>query len=573
MDNPSTQPSNAKKVKAPDNAYARQRVPAKQLLGGSYFAASYGGEHVAGGEFVVGVAFAAWGSSPSDVLLGLFIGNLFAVLSWGLICSPVATRARLTLYYYIERLAGRKFTFLYNLLNGLIFAVIAGGMITISASALRGLTDAPNQVHWYPTSSLFVLLALFMGAATIFVTILGFKGLAQFAKLCVPWLLVVFLVCGLGSLPFLIQIGDHAGVHGLDLFSHYIWTGHTPDGSPSYTIWQIAAFAWGLNLPLHLGMGDLSTLRFARKSSYGFFSVFAAYGGHFLAWLCAGVLGATTAAVVQKSIGSLDIGGVVVPILGVTGTAAVLISSLTTAVPSLYRAGLAFQSLFPKASIARVTIILGAVTTVVACSPIIFLKWLDLMAYFNIALAPIGAIICAEHFVLPQWGVAPFWRESREDRHNRAAWVTWAVGVILALVLIASDVIHIFFVFIPVWSTCFALYIVLGKIFGESGDERSVEAMYDDVYGEDKIPARVYVHRPPPAVLRGGYYHPLFIAAMVSLALMVIFALLLFIPKDPFAWKTAYQWGLALTSVSYFATMATWGSVMKKRQGENPVLL
>ena len=55
------------------------------------FAASYAGEHVAGTEFVIGALFVAWGVSTYDILVGLLLGNLLAVLTWGLVTAPIAT--------------------------------------------------------------------------------------------------------------------------------------------------------------------------------------------------------------------------------------------------------------------------------------------------------------------------------------------------------------------------------------------------------------------------------------------------------------------------------------------------
>lgn len=549
-----------------DGEYAHERVPHNKLLSGSYFAAGYSGEHVAGGEFVVGAAFAAWGAAPMEVVMGLIIGNLLAVLSWALACSPIATRSRITLYHYIERMAGKQFTFVYNLLNGIIFAVLAGGMMTISASAVRGLTNAPQQIHWYPTSALFVFLVLIIGVATVYVTIRGFKAMAQFAKLCAPWLLVIFLVCGLASLPFLLSIGKNSGVSGVDVFSHYVWTGRTPDGSPSFSIWHIAAFAWGLNLPLHLGMGDLSTLRFARSSKYGYYSAFAAYGGHFVAWLTCGILGAATAAMLNTSIGKLDIGGVVVPILGITGTAAVVIASLTTAVPSLYRAGLAFQALFNKASVVKVTTILGAITTVFACFPFIFLKWLDLMAYFNITLAPVGAMILVEHFILPRMGIMPFWREKQTDLSNKAAWIVWGIGIAVAAFIVSTNIMHLFFVFIPVYIVCLVMYVVFAKMFAtRSGANESMEALYSRAYGDDVATTVSATNTTTRTANRPNYAHPLFLLAVATLVLTVVVSAMMFMPADPFAYSNIFKWVLALLSVAYFVFMASWSKLNKAK--------
>lgn len=545
-----------------DDKYERSRVPRRELLDGGYFAAGYTGEHVAGGEFVVGAAFAAWGASPGTVIGGLILGNLLAVLAWALICSPIAVRARITLYYFVEKMAGRKFLWLFGLLNGLIFVAIAGGMVTISASAIRGLTGGPQQIHVYPTSALFVIFALILGVVMIAITLRGFEGLSRFAKVCAPWLLTIFVISGLASLPHLIYYGQQEGIAFGDLFSHYIWTGKTADGSAPFSVWQVAAIAFTNNLALHLGMGDMSTLRFAKRKEYGFYSVFATFGGHFVAWLACGILGATTATILTQQtggivrVGDLDIGGVVVPVLGVAGTAAVIIASITTAVPSLYRAGLAFQSLVPKQSLAKVTIITGAITTIIACSPVIFMKWLGILAFFNITLTPIGALIFAEHYVLPRMGYSPFWRSKGSDHRNIPAWTAWGVSMALALILSQTS-ISIFFIFAPVWVVCFIVYAAMVKSMRQpDAAGRPVEAIYSDAYGDDDMNEPMQHHSAP--INKALFADTAMKIVTASLIGMILISLLMFIPSDPTRFRINFHVALAVLSVVYFAAILTW---------------
>lgn len=98
--------------------YEREPVPAKAQLGFGSFIGMYAGEHVAGTELTIGPLFVAAGVSAYDLLVGLLIGNLLAVLSWTLLTAPIATRARLTLYYQLEKICGRNLVWLYNLVNG-----------------------------------------------------------------------------------------------------------------------------------------------------------------------------------------------------------------------------------------------------------------------------------------------------------------------------------------------------------------------------------------------------------------------------------------------------------------------
>ena len=88
------------------NEFERERVREDRLHGGMYFAGSFAGEHVAATEFVIGALFVIWGATAFDVVVGLLLGNALAVLSWALICAPIAIKTRLTLYWYLRRIAG-----------------------------------------------------------------------------------------------------------------------------------------------------------------------------------------------------------------------------------------------------------------------------------------------------------------------------------------------------------------------------------------------------------------------------------------------------------------------------------
>ena len=64
------------------------------------------GEHIAGTEFVIGPLLWAYGVSARDLFLGLLVGNLLAVLSWAIVCAPIAVKVRMTIFYMLERISG-----------------------------------------------------------------------------------------------------------------------------------------------------------------------------------------------------------------------------------------------------------------------------------------------------------------------------------------------------------------------------------------------------------------------------------------------------------------------------------
>ncbi|MHC4596530.1 MAG: nucleoside transporter, partial [Planctomycetota bacterium] len=314
-------------IKGMDLLYEFEREPVSEdkLQPAKHFAGVFAGEHVAGTEFVIGALFVAWGASAFDVFVGLLIGNLMAVLTWTFVCAPIAVRV--------------------------LFCILAGCMITVSASAVRIPFGIEEQTGWFPTDIRFVLVVIGVGAVVVTLAILGFKKLAQFAEVCSPWMFLMFIAGGVAMLPGLAaqELGGQIGSFQdfWTLANKSIWTGVAPAGNPQITFWQVAAFAWICNLAMHGGLSDMALLRYAKKASYGLYSAFGMFLGHYLAWICAGIMGAATAIILGKTMGELDAGGVASQALGVSGIIAVVIAGWTTSNPTLYRAGLAFQAVTP----------------------------------------------------------------------------------------------------------------------------------------------------------------------------------------------------------------------------------
>src|SRR5690606_33825148 len=100
------------------------------------FLGMYSGEHCAGTEFMLGPLFVAWGANAFDLIVGLLLGNLLAVLTWRYLTAEIAVSERLTLYYKLEKICGRQLVTLYNFFNGILFCFLAGAMVTVSATAV-----------------------------------------------------------------------------------------------------------------------------------------------------------------------------------------------------------------------------------------------------------------------------------------------------------------------------------------------------------------------------------------------------------------------------------------------------
>lgn len=555
------------------NEYEQERVPKHKLLGWRHFLGSYSGEHVAGTEFVIGAAFVAWGASTFDILMGLVVGNLMAVLTWALITAPISTQSRLTVYEYLRRVAGPGFNKVYNVVNAVLFCALGGAMITVSASAVRILFDIPAQTNWYPTSAAFVAVALAVGAIVVAIAVLGFQKCAQFTTVCSPWLLAVFVTGGMVALPALSNVGNGETFTGfgqfLSLADQYIWTGQTPDGSPSMTFWQIVAFAWVCNLAMHGSLGDMALLRFAKSAKYGYFSAFGMFFGHYIAWICAGIMGAGAMLLMQTSMSNLDAGGIAHAVLGATGIIAVIIAGWTTSNPTIYRAGLAIQSIFPNKSRAYITTIVGVGTAIIACFPFVFTRLLDFVGYMGLLLAPVGAIIVSEHWVFKKIGLTPLWSKYQGNDLNKAALITWAIGVVFAVTCEQMGFLHLFFLFVPTYLLSMAVYITLAKSMGAGDNYAKQEAEYHqeqkerDAYHAElaKREAAQQTEAKPASMLEkvSGAI------ALASLAAMVISALKV--------WGAGADYQVAFESfkafaiyptVIYFISATTWITLRDK---------
>jgi cytosine permease len=455
-----------------DSLYEFERAPvtADRLQPGSYFAGLFAGEHVAATEFVIGALLVSFGASATDIVLGLLVGNLLAVLSWTFVCAPIAVGTRLTLYWYLRKVAGPGVTLLYNLCNAVMYCILAGAMITVSASAVRLLFGIPAQTKWYPEDMRFVLVVLGVGAVVVTLAILGFERLAQFAVVCSPWMFLMFVAGAVVMLPALASVLPDGRIDGLsDLWTianQTVWRGASEHESGALGFWHVVAFAWICNLAMHVGLSDMAIFRFARRPAYGLFSAFGMYLGHYLAWICAGVMGAAAAFLAAKPLAQLDSGDVASRALGVSGALAVVIAGWTTANPTLYRAGLALQVVTPNWPRWVVTLIAGGVTTLMACSPFVFTKLLDFVGVYGLLLMPVGAIVFTEHWIFPRIGLTRFWASRKGLVVNWPALVAWLGSVALAVVAWQGGFVHLFFLALPVWLLTAVAYTALSAVAG-----------------------------------------------------------------------------------------------------------
>ena len=505
------------------NEFERQPITEDKLQSGRHFAGVFAGEHVAATEFVIGALFISKGAHTCDVIVGLIFGNLLAVLSWALVCAPIAVKTRLTLYWYLRKIAGPVVMVIYNILNAVMYCILAGAMITVSASAVRipfGSERIPSgiepQIGWLPTDIRFVLIVLVAGAVVVTLAIWGFRKLAQFAEVCSPWMFLMFIAGALAMLPTIVaempDIGSIKSFYDFwRLADAKIWPGQ--EGGLGFL--HIVSFAWLCNLAMHLGLSDMALFRYARRANYGFYSAFGMYLGHYLAWICAGIMGAGAAIIIGKPLTQLDSGSVAFSALGAVGALAVVIAGWTTSNPTIYRAGLALQVVTPNWPRWFVTLLAGAVTTIVACSPFVFTKLLGFVGIYGLLLMPVGVIVFVEHWLFPRIGLTQYWCSRQGKIVNWPAliawWVTLAVSLYAAFI---AKSIHLFFLVVPVWLSTAILYVILSVFFGAR--KKLPESSQEQVSAPQTSPASTEATTKLPK--KSALYYVSGVIALASLA-------------------------------------------------------
>lgn len=561
-------------VDALSNISAEQLpIPEHKLHGWKHFLGLYAGEHVAATEFVIGATFVALGAKTMDILIGLLIGNILAILSWTLITTPIAVQTRLSLYTYLHKIAGDSMTKLYNWANVIIFTVISAAMITVSSTAVRFLFDIPAQLNWYPNSAAFVGIVLAVGIIVVFVAMYGFNAVSEFSGLCGPWLFVMFAS---GALVMMPSLADSVlGYTMLQSWTDFItigdksiWTGVNVFGEPGIGLLEVIGFAWAANTITHVGLIDMALLRYARKSIYGLCTSSGMLFGHYLAWIAAGIMGAGTAVMLKSSIAALDPGDVAYHALGMSGFVIVIVAGWTTANANLYRAGLAAQAIFHQHSRKKTTLAVGIITVIVACFPFVFTKMLPLLTYAGLLVVPVGAIVFTEHVIFPRIGFTRYWANYRKLTHSTPAVASWIAGLIFGFGLNALDVMSFYYLFIPTWFFTAIIYTLMAKKYGAA--EKYPEALAADIAKGEAIKtyqAKQAENEPEPFVDRSRLSKILHWASRLSLlATLSLAALTMFNSPDLEAYdfnrELFYRYAFICTII-YFGA-AYWALRRKK---------
>ncbi len=444
------------------NEFEREPVPQNKLKSWKSFVGTYAGEHTAGTEFVLGPLFVAHGASAIDLVTGLLLGNILAVLSWAFFTAKVSVKKRITLYYQLEKIGGKRFSTIYNLVNAGLFCFLAGAMIAVSATAVGIPFDLamPSLHDIYPNSIGWVITVFAVGLITTFVAMFGFDQVARFANIASPWMIMIFIASAVAVLP---ELGITSFADFWPAAQNSIWTGTPLEGQSKFTFWHITFFAWFCNMAMHIGMADMSLLRYAKKWQYGFSSATGVFLGHYIAWLASGIL---YALFLIESSNSMEFapGPIAYRATGIAGALCVIIAGWTTANPTLYRAGLAIQSINPKWKTWKVTLFVGLFTTVAACFPALVMQLLEFVALYGLILMPVGAIIFIDVYLFKKIGLQDDYAENANIKFNWAVALTWGLTLVFSLLLNIVLEIDIFFLGLPGWFAAVVLYVVTSKI-------------------------------------------------------------------------------------------------------------
>jgi purine-cytosine permease-like protein len=448
--------------------FERSPVPKSKLKNWKSFIGMYAGEHAAGTEFMIGPLFLTAGVSAFDLIVGLLLGNLLAVLSWRFLTAKIAVKNRLTLYFQLEKICGKKLVTGYNLANGILFCFLAGSMITVSATAVGIPFDMPmpKLTDTLPNGSTWIVIVLLIGMAISVIAAKGYDTVTKAANWMSPIIVLAFLACGVVAL----------GQLGVSSFSDFwnIWgEGSEPfPGQIKYTFWHVTIWSWFANAAMHIGMSDLSVFRYAKKPKAGWATAAGMYVGHYMAWIAAALLYAVylkspeaQAMLNNGEAPPVAPGPLANNAIGIFGIIAVVLAGWTTANPTIYRAGLAFQAILPKLSTAKVTLLAGSLATVAGLFPAFAMKLLGFVALYGFILAPFGAVIVFEHFLHKQTGIVKNYAEKANLSFNNSVFFAWLTSFGLFYFISVQFDVFLSFVTLPAWLLCGILFLVLSKSF------------------------------------------------------------------------------------------------------------
>jgi len=149
---------------------------------------------------------------------------------------------------------------------------------------------------------------------------------------------------------------------------------------------------------------------------------------------------------------------------GIAGLAAVVIAGWTTANPTIYRAGLAMQTITPNWKRWKVTLAVGAITSVAALFPALMMRLLDFVAFYGLVLMPMGAVIFADFWLLPRLGLRQDYADWKALAVSWPAAASWGLTLAACWAINAIWGLQIFFLGLPGWFIATGIYVALSVV-------------------------------------------------------------------------------------------------------------
>ena len=391
-----------------------------------------------------------------------------AVLSWRLITANIAVKERFTLYFKLEKISGKKLVNFYNVANGVLFCFLAGSMITVSATAVGVPTglEMPKLTDVMPNSITWIIVVLIIGGLTTWIAAKGYGMVSQAANWMSPFIVLAFLACG-------VVASNQLGIQSFSDFIAVWGEGSEPfPGQIKYTFWHVFLWSWFCNAAMHIGMSDLSVFRYAKSAESGWTTAAGMYVGHYMAWIAACLLYAVylkspdaAAFLAEGTAPPVAPGPLAYNAIGWFGIFAVILAGWTTANPTIYRSGLAFQAILPKWSITKATVLAGSVATIAGIFPSFAMKLLDFVAVYGFILAPVGAVIVFEYYFADRYGVIKNYAEKSNIAFNKSVFFAWLISFVIFFGWSKTQGVFLSFLTLPAWLCCGILFVIFSKFY------------------------------------------------------------------------------------------------------------
>lgn len=343
-------------------------------------------------------------------------------------------------------------------------------MFLIAGTALCAGLDLPppNSDDLIVSNFEVALVIILTGAFTTVVAAFGYKVVEL-----VSYFLTLPMFAALGYIVIK-SVSELSSANGnasfADVSSKVVYNGVASEGQEKLSFIGVVLLAFIQDQIVHLGMLDLTLLRFAKTANAGWMSAFGMYLGHYFLWIGAGFLFQANVA----ATGSEDIlpGPAAWRVAGVPGLLAILFAGWSTANPFLYAGGLALKSAVSivsdvDVSSRTITAVMGVISTILALLPIVVNNFLQFLAFAGGIITPVGAVVFTDTFILPRMKLQSEYSFSKGrdcQTVNLADTLTWVIVTIISEVNIIWAVVPFYWTPVFAFPMAMVFYIGLGQV-------------------------------------------------------------------------------------------------------------